>query len=654
MSGSLFVGVDWDRDGGLTLGEFETDLGYWRGGGTFPGTEVSRSTVRAYSGAASMLIGWRTGTSGPQAQLALPPSYEYIVGRTYVYTAWVWVPTGSPKAQLAVVNTVSFSGASGNRDSWQPISVVFTAASTNRFTDLQVWPVGTAVDGNQVWVDHIQIAVVGEDVTDRIRGGVTVEYGRDQTTALAPTVAGRGGFNLDNQSRAYSPRNTASPLYGKIKPARPVLMQRTVTLGGTPTIYTLFAGHTDDSPINPDVDSKTVGLSLVDHLADFRGRALSTPLYRGIRTGEAVGAVLDAAGWTGGRVLDLGVTVIPWWWEEGTDALTALEKILRSEGPPALLTVGTSGEIVFKDRHHRLTDAASLTSQATWRGTPGAAEPVMGRPFGYDEAWRNIVNYASVAVDVRAPTDLTVVWTSEATIDLTDGETKLITATSVDPFYGAVTPDASDIRLAFGVVTAALTRDSGAATTILLTASGGPAQVVGLQLRAVPVPVAYSTQLSASDSDSITDYGARSLPDSIPWVGLGDARAIVDTVVAQRAQPLPVVTVRFPLGRNATRAAAVLARDLSDRVTIVEPETAVNGAFFIESIAHTFTGEDDHAVIIGLEAAPTAQTGVFRFNGAVGERFDEGVFGDGQDNPANMFRFDGTSGHRFDEGVFAT
>ena len=140
----------------------------------------------------------------------------------------------------------------------------------------------------------------------------------------------------------------------------------------------LFNGHTDDSPINPDLDNK---VSATCHwwirLADFRGLTISTAVYQGIRTGEAIDMILDECGWTGARDLDVGATVMPFWWEDNSDAFTALETLVRCEGPPAMLTVGSDGGIVFKDRHHRLLDAASITSQATWTGVPGAAEPVM-------------------------------------------------------------------------------------------------------------------------------------------------------------------------------------------------------------------------------------------------------------------------------------
>src|SRR5207344_1056948 len=276
-------------------------------------------------------------------------------------------------------------------------------------------------------------------VTDLVRphsSVVSAEYGRDQSTALAPTVAGRGSVVLDNSDKRFSPRNTASPLYGNLKPARPVTITRTA---GAST-YILFVGHTDDNPINPDVSSKTVQITLVDWLADFRAQNISTPLYAGIRTGEAIGYILDAAGWDASlRDLDSGSTVIPWWWEDNTDALTALEEVVRSEGPPALLTIGTSGEIVFRDRHHRLTDSASLTSQQTWWGKPGV-EPTMQTGFTYDEAWKNIVNTGTISVDVRQPAALDAVWTLDSPIGFTAGETKTFIASASDPFMNAVTP----------------------------------------------------------------------------------------------------------------------------------------------------------------------------------------------------------------------
>jgi hypothetical protein len=491
------------------------------------------------------------------------------------------------------------------------------------------------------WAKNGSYTDTGDDVTTRVRpvtAAVSGGYGRDQSTALTPISAGRGSLTLDNTDRALSPRNTASPYYGRLKPARPVRIRRTV---GAST-YTLLLAHTDTTPINPDVEAKSVALTLVDSLADFRGVTVSTPLYSGIRTGTAIGRILDAAGWTGGRDVDQGGSVLPWWWEEGTDALTAMQNILAAEGPPALLTVGSAGEIVFRDRHHRLVRPSSTTSQGTWRGD-GAVEPCFGRPFVYDEAWQNVVNTADISVPIRKHQAQQVVWSSTDIIDLSAGELVKIKATSTDPFLNAVTPVfGTDITVASGSATviASLDRTSGGGVTVSLIAPGA-SRITALQLRAEPVQLIRTLGYTASDASSVADYGPRAHPD-IPFAGLYDVRAIVQATLAQRAQPLPVITVTFQVGGTSAsqqaRAAAILARDLGDRVTVVEPETQLSADFYIESIAHELTGDENHTVTFGLEACPTQVANVFILGSAT-----RGILGtnrlgkQGLDDPANVF-----------------
>lgn len=501
-----------------------------------------------------------------------------------------------------------------------------------------------------------------EDVTELVRpnlGAVSFQYGRDQSSALAPTVSGQGQITLDNRDRWFSPRNTDSPLYGQVKPARPVRIARVVGGGAGDGVFTsgttfiLFHGYTDDSPINPDVNNRTVGVTMVDALALLRGQTISTPLYRDVRTGEAIGLILDACGWSVDlRDLDWGATLIPWWWEDNTDALTAIEKLVRSEGPPAMVTVGPEGELVFRDRHHRVTRNASMSVQSTWRGTPGI-EPVMQTPFTYDEAWRNIINTGTVSVERRAAQPRTVVWTADFTISLAAGEQQTVTVTASDPFHSAVTPEVDvDYTALKGSVSVNLLRDSGLSTTIVLTAVGAAAVIANLQLRAIPVTVVNTVQVTANDPASVAEYGARSYPGELPWCSYLDAAAVLGIAVAQRAEPLPIVSARFVIGQNVGRGLAILPRDLSDRVRVIESETVLNDDFYIESIAHDFTGQYDHAITFGLEATPAVETSAFRFDS---NGFDEGRFSNGLDDPSVLFRFDSSDpGHRFDDSVFAT
>lgn len=505
------------------------------------------------------------------------------------------------------------------------------------------------------WNGDGTFSAVGDDVTKRVleRTMLSMSYGRDQVRALSPISPGEAELEINNSSRDYSPENTSSPLAGNILPGRDLRVQATVS-GVT---YSLYRGFLDDYNVLPDVETKTVKLTAVDLLGRFRDASVSIDLQSSIRTGEAIGLILDKMGWpTASRDLDPGATVIRWYWEERTDALAALQKLIASEGPGSTAYVGADGSFVFRDRHHHLTRAASKTSQATFRGTSTSPEPIISTPLVYDQGWRDIINDVTIAVQERQPSgDLTVVWTSDATFSIADGETLSLVAESSDPFYSAVTPEVvTDYALLSGAVSVALSRTSGQSTTLYITASGGPAVLQGLQLRAYAVRVTRTVQVKASESASQAKYGVRSYPggDPAPWAGVHDALAIAELILAQRAERLPIVRIRL-VSANDTRLTHQLVRDLSDRVTIVDTETGLNAEFYIERIEHTVLENGLFLeTVFGCEKVPTQPTNVFRFDVA-GAGFNDGQFGTvGLDDPSKIFLFD-TVGRGFDDGVFA-
>jgi hypothetical protein len=470
-------------------------------------------------------------------------------------------------------------------------------------------PVFALVDWGKVGT----FVAAGDDVSDRLRGAMSCQYGRP---AGSPSViaAGVGSFDLDNTSRDYSPANGASPLFGNLKPARPVLLQRVVSA----TTYTLFRGHTSDTPIDPDTDTKRVTLNLIDGLADFQDVTITTGVSQGIRSGTAIGLILDAAGWTGGRDIDGGASVFPLWWEDGTDAYSALQKVVASEGPPALLAMGVSGEIIFRDRHHRLTRAASTTVQASFNGGASTStEPVM-QGMTYSGNWSSVVNNVQLSVDERvaARRGYLAVWQTDEVIDIGASASYVVIVQASDPFLGALAPVANvDYTLSAGSITGAtLSRTSGQSTSITLTAGGGGATLQGLQLRALSAPVVRTTQITSSDSASILDYGAKGIPSGLEpvWCNRYDAKSIADLWVVTRKQPPVLVTARFVChDSQTTKLAALLSLDLSDRVAITEAETVLAGsAFYVESIGHVVGDNDQgylqHTIEITCEAVPAA------------------------------------------------
>lgn len=212
------------------------------------------------------------------------------------------------------------------------------------------------------WTKDGDFSDVNEDVTADIVSETTVTYGRDQERQLSPAAVGSSSFSLINVDRTYSPEYVSSPLYGDLNPACPVRMQ-TQYLS---TTYNLFRGVIDDFDVTADRSNRTVDLTCLDTSSLLQGVDLSTEIYGSLRTGDLINLVLDLASWTGPRDIDLGATVVPYWWEEGTDALSAIDKLVKSEGPPAIAYVSPDGTFIFRDRHHRLLRVESLASQGTF------------------------------------------------------------------------------------------------------------------------------------------------------------------------------------------------------------------------------------------------------------------------------------------------
>lgn len=493
----------------------------------------------------------------------------------------------------------------------------------------------------------------GEDVSARTlaRSNAQVEYGRDQARSLAPSRVGESSFELDNTSKDYSPDNASSPLAGNVLPGRSVYLKATLAA----VDYTLFRGHLDDFVVRPEIGLRSIDVQCLDPLARLKGVRVTCGLHQGLQTGQAIGVVLDAAGWSSTlRDLDQGATTVPWFWLRDVDAYDAITQLVDSEGPGALLTVGADGSVVFRDRHHRLTSSASTAVQATFRDT--GAEPLFSAPMPYDHGWKEIVNTIAFQVPLRAPAgELAAVWSSQGQYSIADGETLPIAVSGTSPFMGAVAPESeTDYTILTGTVTVALSATSGETVTIYVTASGGPAVISDLQLRAYPLATVATVQVSVEDTVSIGKYGRRSPASSRDpvWAGVHDALAVAELTLAQRAERLPAVTITIR-GGNDTRLLQQLTRDLSDRTHIVEAQTGLDDDFYIEQIGHTvYDAGKMLESRFGCERVPDAPTGLLILDSATDGLLNTGLLGGvGYSDPAAVFLLDSGSQGLLDTSV---
>lgn len=511
---------------------------------------------------------------------------------------------------------------------------------------------------------QVRQATDPEDVTPDIISEVAFTYGRDQDRQLSPASIGNGSFVVNNTSRKYSPENPASMLAGSLDPARPT--QWTVTWGGT--TYPLFKGRVDDYDLHADFADRTVSFSFLDGLSLLQGVRLSTGVYRAMRIGDLVNVILDLAGWTGPRSIDPGATIVPFWWAEGTDALSAIQDLVKSEGPPAVAYQAPDGTFVFRDRHHRMLYTESLTSQATFAAaeigceSPAASGFDYTKPFVYSHGWRDIINSVTFDITERHPDALrSVVWTSEGSFSLSLGQSIEIEVTTSDPFLDALTPvQGTDFtKSGPGTVNVVLSRDSGAAARITMLAVGGQVTISGLQLRARAIPVSRTIKVVRQDTASISSHGERTYPEEAPWANANDAAAIANMILLHYAQRRATVQLRV-VTSDPAHFLQVLRRTISDRIHIINGETGLADDFFVERVSHTlqrFNKEGQppvHSVVLGCEKQLTSVTNPFTFDKR-GAGFDDGVFDPIQaDNAATVFIFDHPIQGRFDTGLFGT
>lgn len=509
-----------------------------------------------------------------------------------------------------------------------------------------------------------------EDVTRKLTGDILISYGRNEARATAAAGAGKMDFKLINTTRIYSPENTASPLYGKVLPgtrAKYVVLNPT-----TAGLRTLFDGPIDTLEIDSTDSAKTFSATALDGWGIPGAEQLSTTVYSGQRTGFLINVVLDLIGWSGPRDIDPGVTAVDWWWIEGSDAATAVADLVSSEGTPAVAYVD-GGVFVFRDRHHRLMDANSQTSQGLYTQTKPAGpvnagdNKILKGSFVYDHGLLNIINSVVLEVNQRQPTDVDVVWSTDEQIALGVGEVRVFVVQANDPFINALVPVpmaqgpdpdtvVGDYTLTSGSVSMTLSRTSGQTLFLTVTAGGGGAIIQGLALRATPLPVARTIQVQEEDASSVSTYMRKKWDGVAPWANQYDARAIAQRVVSVYSQPRPSLT--FSVANvNVAHLNEILERRISDRITVRNDELGLNGDFYVENLSHNVRKNGAiHTLTIGCQATDPGQpTNVFTFD-VSGKGFNDGFFGvTGLNNFSQMFILDTTtSTQKFDLGQFGS
>lgn len=213
---------------------------------------------------------------------------------------------------------------------------------------LNLFRIGISTIGSGDWLGHaFSVGYDGpyDDVTNHVTD-FTLTRGRGNDTD--PLSAGNLDVTLYDTNGFYNPKNSSSPLYGKIKPLLPCLFE--IQVGGV--WYTLFRGWLDEESARTDFGEKAASIRFTDMLIWLdRAAAIVIPATGPGTTGGAISLILDAIGWTDPayRSLQAGIPITNFeatGQEAGTALITKLLEADRGTFFPS-----RNGVATFKDRH---------------------------------------------------------------------------------------------------------------------------------------------------------------------------------------------------------------------------------------------------------------------------------------------------------------
>jgi hypothetical protein len=193
--GDTFVVLPEEGDDLITNPGFETDTTGWGSYEPFPvddftAATFARTTSKHYAGTASLEVTWPTTGAGI-SWINTTSERHFIVGKTYKFTARVWIPTGGPPSLFFdVLFTTQSPHFFPANDGWVEVEWLWTATVPAAYVALSFR--GTTA-GQKTWLDEWH--VVGQSTTclDAVRtvielagGGAPLLIDGTQQVAVLP------------------------------------------------------------------------------------------------------------------------------------------------------------------------------------------------------------------------------------------------------------------------------------------------------------------------------------------------------------------------------------------------------------------------------------------------------------------------------------
>ena len=476
------------------------------------------------------------------------------------------------------------------------------------------------------WLGGTGFTAAYDDVTNKVRH-MEWKRGRQFAHQLAgKALAGQAFIYLNNDGGTFSSQNAASTLAGSLLPGRVVRIRTTA-----PSTVTLWRGVIEsiENRISLNNDHVAV-LKCIGPLGFINQRQARIPMGIDILTGSAIGSILDDTGWpSGDRSIDAGQTTMTRFWVENKPALDAMRDVEATES--GYIGESKDAKIVFEDRDHRLS-GTHIASQATYTDDPAGV--LRFASIEQQDPIKAIFNDMEATVHRYTTLATTTLWKLIDTGHLiprgTSGTPGTFVVEASYPIgnptatLGAVavaswttptaTVDWNVTNDADGTganqnalcTTAFTTYSQSAKVTISNTSALTNVYLQFLQVRGVPLIEDNKSKVRTEDTDSQSDYGRRSFTSPGNWTpNVAEARDWGAFNISIYKSPFQIFSVTLNANYSSAHMAEVLARDVSDLVTINatgRSDLGYTNIFFVEQEHHRVSEDRVHWVTYDVSA----------------------------------------------------
>lgn len=305
--------------------DFETDVSFWEtnpGLGVYTAATFAQTTEQAHGGTSSLKATWPTASGDTWVNHV---AVSVVTGQSYVFDAWVYVPTGSPTVRLEIAFRLQ-GDRSTIKDGWQHLFMrwtsdttgnVFVGVATTNTTAGQVAYIddvhGTALAGQLIVLTSMTSAeAFGSPTATNLPPAQTCS-----PTGIASAQAfGNPGVTVAPPSQSLSPTGISSaevfgtPVRTSTLTVSPVAIASLEALGApqlAPLVVVSPVGVASLESVSAPVISRVLTASPVGIVSTevFGTPAITTALTvspTGISSGQAFGVPVATVG---------GVTVSP-------------------------------------------------------------------------------------------------------------------------------------------------------------------------------------------------------------------------------------------------------------------------------------------------------------------------------------------------------